>query len=278
MMRDYYPLGELPALGEVPSFMLAQVIRESRFGSSQKAFQIEKIPVPTIGPKEVLVYVMAAGVNYNNVWAAMGVPLNVIKNRQRQGAIEDFHIGGSDASGIVWRVGSDVSNVRIGEEVVIHCGRWDTTDPHVLAGKDPATAPSQNIWGYESNYGSFAQYTCVQSHQCLPKPKHLSWEASAAYLLVGATAYRMLHGWLGNTLQSDDAVLVWGGAGGLGSMAIQIVNAAGAKAVAVVSSEDKQDYCRNLGAVGVINRNQFNHWGVCLIGKIPKLITFGCKV
>ncbi len=262
MAKDIYELGEIPELGEVPARMHAQVIRRERFGEPKDAFKLEQVPVPELGPRDVLVYVMAAGVNYNNVWAALGVPIDVIKTRQKGGAQEDFHIGGSDASGIVWKVGSAVTNVKVGDEVVVHCGWWDPEDPHVLAGKDPMLAPTQKIWGYETNWGSFAQFTKVQDHQCLPKPPALDWESAAAYMLVGATAYRMLHGWSGNEVQPGDAVLVWGGAGGLGSMAIQIVKAAGAKAVAVVSSEDKFDYCKQLGAVGVMNRKEFAHWGM----------------
>ena len=262
MTKEIYPLGEHPPLGEVPKQMHAQLIRESRFGEPKDAFQIEQIPVPEIGPRDVLVYVMAAGVNYNNVWAALGIPINVIKIRNKKGEPEEFHIGGSDASGVVWKIGSEVTNVKVGDEVVVHCGAWDADDPHVLAGKDPGIAPSQHIWGYESNYGSFAQYTKVQDHQCLPKPKHLSWEEAAAYMLVGATAYRMLYGWAGNQLQAGDPVLIWGGAGGLGSMAIQIAKAADALPVAVVSSNDKFDYCKQLGAIGVLNRKDFDHWGM----------------
>jgi crotonyl-CoA carboxylase/reductase len=81
-------------------------------------------------------------------------------------------------------------------------------------------------------------------------------------MLVGATAYRMLHGWPPNVVKPGDPVLVWGGAGGLGSMAIQIVKAAGGRAVAVVSGDDKIEYCKNLGAVGTLNRKQFDHWGM----------------
>ncbi|MET0385180.1 MAG: crotonyl-CoA carboxylase/reductase [Polyangiales bacterium] len=262
MAKELYALGEIPELGNVPPFMHAQVIRESRFGEPKDAFQLEQIPVPEIGPHDVLVYVMAAGVNYNNVWAALGIPVNVIKARQKKGEKEDFHIGGSDASGIVWKVGKDVTSVRVGDEVVTHCGQWDHDDPHVVAGKDPMFAPSQLIWGYETNWGSFAQFTKVQDHMCLPKPKHLSWEEAAAYMLVGATAYRMLHGWPPNVVNPGDPVLIWGGAGGLGCMAIQIVKAAGGRAVAVVGDAEKADYCKKLGAVGTINRKDFSHWGM----------------
>jgi len=242
--------------------MYAQVIRAERFGEPKSAFQMEQIEVPELGPRDVLVYVMAAGVNYNNVWAALGIPVNVIKAHQRDGDPTDFHIGGSDASGIVWKVGKDVKNVKVGDEVVVHCGVWSADDPHVLAGKDPMLASSTRIWGYETSWGSFAQFTKVQDHQCLPKPPQLTWEAASAYMLVGATAYRMLYGWAGNKLQENDPVLIWGGSGGLGSMAIQIVRAAGGKAVAVVSGEDKFDYCKKLGAVGCINRKNFKHWGM----------------
>jgi crotonyl-CoA carboxylase/reductase len=260
--KDLYDLGEVPDLGHVPPTMYAQLIRPERFGEPRDAFQREVVEVPDIGPREVLVYVMAAGVNYNNVWAAMGVPIDVIKTRQKKGEKEPFHIGGSDASGIVWKVGSDVKNVKVGDDVVLHCGMWDPNDPHVLAGKDPAIAPTQRIWGYESNWGSFAQFTKVQDHQCLPKPPQLTWEAAAAYTLVGATAYRMLMGWQPHVVKPGDPVLIWGGAGGLGSMAIQIVKAFGGRAVAVVSGDDKVEYCKKLGAVGVIDRRRFKHWGM----------------
>jgi crotonyl-CoA carboxylase/reductase len=258
-------LGDVPELGVVPSKMLAQVIRAERFGEPRDAFQLEAIEVPALGPREVLIYVMAAGVNYNNVWAAMGIPVDVIKARQKKGEREAFHIGGSDASGVVWATGAEVTGVQIGDEVVVHCGMWDADDPWVVAGKDPMFAPSQKIWGYESNWGSFAQYCKVQDHQCLPKPAHLTWEQAASYMLVGATAYRMLHGWAPNVVAAGDPILVWGGAGGLGSMAIQIARAAGARPVVVVSGDSKNEFCTRLGAVGVIDRRKFEHWG-----KLPR--------
>jgi crotonyl-CoA carboxylase/reductase len=242
--------------------MYAWTVRAERFGEPTKAWQVEVIDVPEPADDEAIVYVMAAGVNYNNVWAGLGVPINVIAARNKAGEPEDFHIGGSDASGIVYKVGKDVANLKVGDEVVIHCGAWDRNDPLVLSGEDPMYASSFRIWGYETNWGSFAQFTRVQAHQCVPRPQHLSWEQSAAYMLVGATAYRMLYNWGAHALRRDDVVLIWGGAGGLGSMAIQIVRAAGARAVAVVSEDDKFDYCTRLGAVGCINRRNFDHWGM----------------
>jgi len=262
-MKDLYPLGEMPPLGQVPPRMLAQVIRQDRFGDPTRAFQVEELDTPKdLKPDEVLVYVMAAGVNYNNVWAALGSPIDVIKGRAKDADYQPFHIGGSDASGIVWKTGSAVSNVRVGDQVAIHCGTWNADDPAVKAGTDPMFGASFRIWGYETNWGSFAQFTRVQAHQCLPRPKHLTWEASAAYMLVGATAYRMLMGWPPHTVRPGDVVLVWGGAGGLGCQAIQIVREKGGIPIAVISSDDKIDFCKKLGAKGTINRKQFKHWGM----------------
>lgn len=262
MAKELYDISEAPPVGEVPPQMHAWLVREERFGQPTQAFQKEVVDVPSIGDDEVLVYVMAAGINYNNVWAGLGLPVNVIKARNKQGEPEPFHIGGSDASGIVYQVGKDVTNVKVGDEVVIHCGMWKRDCPWVTSGGDPMYSPTFRIWGYETNYGSFAQFTRVQAHQCMPKPKHMTWEEAAAYVLVGATAYRMLHGWKEHAISNGDVVLIWGGAGGLGSMAIQIAKAVGAIPIAVISSDDKTDYCVGLGAKGCINRKNFDHWGM----------------
>jgi crotonyl-CoA carboxylase/reductase len=261
-LKDLYDIGDMPPLGYVPSQMHAWVIRPERFGKPMEAFQKEVVATPTIADDEVLVYVMAAGVNYNNVWAGLGVPVNVIAARNKAGEPEPFHIGGSDASGIVYKVGKDVTNVKVGDEVVMHCAHYSRDCPWVKSGGDPMYSPTFRIWGYETNYGSFAQFTRVQAQQCMPKPKHMTWEESAAYTLVAATAWRMLHGWGVNAVKKGDVVLIWGGAGGLGSMAIQIAKAAGATPVAIVSGQDKFDYCMKLGAKGCINRNDFQHWGM----------------
>ena len=256
------PVGQLPPLGVVPSSMYAQVVRPERYGDPSGAFKVEIVPTPAIGPNEMLVAVMAAGINYNNVWAARGYPVDQVRTRQKQGDTEDFHIGGSDASGIVYAVGSEVSDTEIGQEVIIHPGVWDNRDPWVVAGKDPMIAPSAKIWGYDTNYGAFGQFARVQAHQVLRKAAHLTWEEAAAPTLVGTTAYRMLHGWEGNTINGGDLVLVWGGSGGLGTQAIQLVTAAGGRAIAVVSDHERGVYAMERGAIGFINRTEFSHWGI----------------
>ena len=259
-----FDIGEQPPLGLVPERMHAQVIRQERYGEPVDAFGHEVIPVPEIGPNEVLVYVMAAGINYNCVWASLGKPVDVIRGHKQSrdaGDEKGFHVGGSDASGIVYAVGDNVTNVQVGDEVVLHCGIWDVDDPYVVAGNDPAFSHTFRIWGFDSNWGSFAQFTRVQSHQCLPKPPLLSWEEAAAYMLVGATAYRMLASWPPHTVQEGDAVLIWGGSGGLGSLGIQITKALGGIPIAVVSNDERGQYCLALGAKGYIDRTKFDHWG-----------------
>lgn len=254
-------IGHLPPVGEVPSRMLAQVVRPERFGDPRTAFQIEEIDTPVPAPNEVLIGVMAAGVNFNNVWAARGVPLDVIAFRKRLGESPDYHVGGSDASGIVYQVGGLVRDVRVGDSVVVHHGHWDANDPWIREGRDPMIAPSARIWGYDTNFGSFGQFCIAQGHQVLPKAEHLTWEEAAAPTLVGTTAYRMLFGWKGNEVQPGDVVLVWGGSGGVGGQAIQLARTSGAIPVAVVSSAERAEYCIRLGAAGCINRHDFTHWG-----------------
>jgi crotonyl-CoA carboxylase/reductase len=156
-MADLYDLGERPPLGMVPKQMHAYAVRQNRFGQPKEAWKREVLPTPSIGRDEVLVYVMASGINFNNVWAALGTPVDVIGERQKMGEPEDFHAGGSDCSGIVWAIGADVKNVAVGDEVIVHSGWWRPDDPWVLAGKDPMLAESTRIWGYQTNYGSYCR-------------------------------------------------------------------------------------------------------------------------
>ena len=235
--------------GELPESMAAWVIREERQGEPLDAFQLEQVEVPEPGAFEVVVRVMAAGVNFNNVWAALGKPVSVFRSHP-----EDHHIGGSDASGIVWKVGEGVTLWKPGDEVVLHCNQASYEDVEVH-GLDPLAAPSQKIWGYETTWGSFAQFCKVQAQQCLPKPGHLSWDEAASYGLTYFTAYRMLIDRA--RIRAGDRVLIWGAAGGLGVFAIQLCRLAGADCVGVVSSSHKGELCSALGACGFIDRNEF---------------------
>ena len=143
-LKDLYEIGEIPPLGHVPKQMYAWAIRKDRHGPPDTAMQVEVLPTWELDSHDVLVLVMAAGVNYNGVWAALGkpiTPLDVHKN--------PFHIAGSDASGIVYAVGSKVKRWKVGDEVVIHCNQDDGDDEECNGG-DPMFSPSQRIWGYET--------------------------------------------------------------------------------------------------------------------------------
>jgi len=254
-VKDLYAVGEMPPLGHVPAQMYAWAIRRERHGDPDKAMLLEVVNTPEIDAHEVLVLVMAAGVNYNGVWAALGTPISPF-----DGHGEPFHIAGSDASGIVWKVGDKVSRWKVGDEVVIHCNQDDGDDEECNGG-DPMFSPTQRIWGYETPDGSFAQFTRVQAQQLMRRPAHQTWEESACYTLTLATAYRMLFGHAPHELRPGQNVLVWGASGGLGSYAIQLINTAGGNAIGVISDEDKRAFVMGLGAKGVINRKDFKCWG-----------------
>jgi len=261
MPKDLYEIGEIPPLGHVPKNMYAWSIRKERHGPPESAMKLEVVPTWEFDSHDVLVLVMAAGVNYNGIWAALGEPVSVL-----DGHSNPFHIAGSDASGIVWAVGSKVKPWRVGDEVVVHCNQDDGDDEECNGG-DPMFSVSQRIWGYQTPDGSFAQFCRVQARQLIERPKHLTWEESACYTLTLATAYRMLFGHDPHRMKPGDNVLVWGASGGLGVFAVQLAAATGANAIGAISDPSKRDYVKSLGAKGVIIRKEFDGcWG-----QLPKV-------
>jgi crotonyl-CoA carboxylase/reductase len=186
------------------------------------------------------------------VWAALGEPVSVFGfgDHPEHG----HHIAGSDASGVVWKVGEGVTIWKPGDEVSIHGNHASYEDVEVH-GLDPMAAPSQKAWGYETTWGSFAQFTKVQAQQLLPRPQNLSWSEAASHGGCYFAAYRMLMDQC--KLQAGHNVLVWGAAGGLGVFAVQLCKAAGANAVGVVSSDEKGELVKQLGAVDYVNRSEF---------------------
>jgi crotonyl-CoA carboxylase/reductase len=238
--------------GELPKTMAAWVLRPEREGDLARAYEVEEVEVPEPGPFEVVVRVMAAGVNFNSIWAALAEPISVFPygDHPRWG----HHIAGSDGSGIVWKVGPGVTRWKPGDEIVIQANHASYEDPEVH-GLDPLAAPSQLGYGYQTTWGTFAQFAKVQAQQLLPKPASLSWVDSSSYAVTYFTAHRMLLNKC--DLQAGHNVLVWGGAGGLGVFANQLCRAAGANALAVVSSPEKGEVAEQLGAVGHIDRTEF---------------------
>ena len=143
-IKDLYEVGEIPPLGHVPEKMYAWAIRRERHGEPEQAMQVEVVDTPEIDSHEVLVLVMAAGVNYNGVWASLGVPVSVFDVHK-----QDYHVAGSDASGVIWKVGRKVTRWQVGDEVVVHCNQDDGDDEECNGG-DPMFSSSQRKIGRAS--------------------------------------------------------------------------------------------------------------------------------
>ena len=145
-----------------------------------------------------------------------------------------YHVVGSDAAGVVLRVGPGVTRWQPGDEVVAHCLSVELED---AAGHDDTLLdPQQRIWGFETNFGGLAELAVVKANQLMPKPRHLTWEEAASPGLVNSTAYRQLVSHHGAQMKQGDTVLIWGASGGLGSYATQLALGGGAMPVCVVSS------------------------------------------
>ncbi|MEV0414711.1 crotonyl-CoA carboxylase/reductase [Streptomyces sp. NPDC050448] len=228
----------------------------------RKSLHVGQVPMPDIAPDEVVVAVMASSINYNTVWSATFEPVptfEFLKRYAREGGYAARHdlphqVVGSDAAGVVVRVGAGVRRWKVGDHVVASCVQVDEQEPATHA--DAMLGTGQRIWGYETNFGGLAHYSVVRASQLLPKPAHLTWEESAGVLLTAATSYRMLVGDNGARIKQGDVVLIWGATGGLGAFAVQMVKNAGGIAVGVVSSERKAEVLRRLGCDVVINRNE----------------------
>src|SRR5512139_4116991 len=210
----------------------------------RRSMHYGEVDMPELAPDEVVVAVMAAAINYNTVWSAIFEPVPTFAfleklGRDPWGARHNlpYHVLGSDASGVVVRTGSGVRGWKAGDKVVISPAHFDAEDPDVY--DDAMMTEKQLAWGFETNYGALAEFTVVKSSQLIKKPAHLSWEEAASSTLCAATAYRMLVGKHGVRMKQGDVVLVWGGTGGLGSYAVQLVKNGGGIPVSVVSSEEK---------------------------------------
>lgn len=225
------------------------------------AMHVEDVPVPELAAGEALIAVMASSINYNTVWSSIFEPVSTFGFLEKYGRTHadakrhdlPYHVLGSDASGIVLRTGPGVNAWHPGDAVVAHCLSVELESP--LGHNDTMLDPEQRIWGFETNFGGLAQVAVVKSNQLLAKPAHLTWEEAASPGLVNSTAYRQLVSRNGAGMKQGDIVLIWGASGGLGSYATQYALNGGAIPVCVVSSPEKAQVCRDMGAELVIDRN-----------------------
>lgn len=232
----------------------------SRDKDPRKSLHVEDVATPELEAGEALVAVMASSINYNTVWTSIFEPVSTFGFLERYGRLSPaakrhdlpYHIVGSDLAGVVLRTGPGVHLWKPGDKVVAHCLNVELEHPD--AHNDTMMDPEQRIWGFETNFGGLAQVALVKANQLMPKPDHLSWEEAAVPGLVNSTAYRQLVSTNGAAMKLGDTVLIWGASGGLGSYATQMALASGATPVCVVSSEDKAEICRSMGAELIIDR------------------------
>ncbi|MGH7986626.1 MAG: zinc-binding dehydrogenase [Candidatus Acidiferrales bacterium] len=203
-------------------------------------------PEPHAGPNDVVIRVKASACNFNDIWARRGLPgMKIILP----------HISGSDAAGVIVETGSEVKGVKVGDDVVVHCGIACRHCYYCTRGEE-YFCKDFLIWGFQTGPldGAHGEYCRVPAVNVLSKPKNLSYEQAATIPLVLVTVWRMLVSRA--RIQPGDFVLVWGAAGGLGVMALQIARLFNARAIAIASNDDKLDLCRELGAEFALNRKK----------------------
>ncbi len=240
----------------------------SRDKDPRLSLHVEDVALPELGPGEAYIAVMASAINYNTVWTSIFEPVSTFGFLERYGRSSPlakkhdlpYHVVGSDLAGVVLKTGPGVHSWQPGREVVAHClsVELESYEGH----NDTMLDPEQRIWGFETNFGGLAQIALVKSNQLMPKPAHLTWEEAATPGLVNSTAYRQLVSRNGAGMKQGDNVLIWGASGGLGGYATQFALNGGATPVCVVSSDDKAELCRKMGAELIIDRRaeDFRFW------------------
>ena len=231
----------------------------------RKSLHVDDVALPELAPDEAVIAVMASSINFNTVWTSIFEPVSTFMFLERLGKESvwgkrhdlDYHVVGSDASGVVLRVGSAVRKWKPGDKVTVHCNYLDDQDPSQH--DDAMLADNQRIWGFETNFGGLADLALVKANQLMPKPKHLTWEESAVNALCNSTSYRMIVSKHAAGMKQGDAVLIWGATGGIGGYAVQYVLNGGGTPVGVVSSEAKAELLREMGCEAVINRKEANY-------------------
>jgi crotonyl-CoA reductase len=261
---------DIAALPIPESYRAAHVLRSeeamwegvpSEEKDPRKSLHIGEVPTPAIAPDEVYLAVMASSINFNTVWTSIFEPLSTFGfldrlARESEWAArhkQDYHVVGSDASGVVLRVGSAVRNWKPGDRVTVHCNFVDDQDPS--AHDDSMLAANQRIWGFESNFGGLADLAVVKANQLMPKPEHLTWEEASVNGLCASTSYRMLVGRHAARMKQGDSVLIWGATGGIGAYATQLVLNGGGTPVGVASKEQRVQLLHAMGCEHAIDRS-----------------------
>ena len=209
--------------------------------------RLEDIPEPSADPGQALVRVLGVSLNHLDLWVRRGMP----------GFPVPFpRILGCDGTGEVVALGTGVTNVQVGERVVIEPGYSSGQSPEDRAGNDHL-APDYSIRGEHSD-GLDCEYAAIEARYLLPLPRGVDPVQAAAVPLVFVTAWGLLV--TRARVQAGETVLVLGGASGVGSAAIQIAKSRGARVIASAGSEEKRTLARELGADDVVD-HRAETWG-----------------
>ncbi len=217
--------------------MKAVIIKEH--GGPDK-LKVEDVPEPKYTENEVVLKVHSAGLNHLDIWVRKG-----------RGSLDlpKPHIPGSDAAGVVVAAGAKVTNVTVGDEVIINpglsCGRCEYCNRG-----EQSECISFGIVGM-SRPGTFAEMVAVPSGNIWPKPSHMSFNEAGVFVLAHLTAWRMLM--TRAKLKPGQTVLIHGIGGGVALSALQLARLAGAKVIVTSSSDEKLERAGQIGADHKIN-------------------------
>jgi zinc-binding alcohol dehydrogenase/oxidoreductase len=217
-----------------------QAVRLHEIGGPEK-LRIDEISIPAIGNADVLVRIRAAALNRRDLFITQGLYPKVHPPVTL----------GSDGAGEIAALGAVVSDLEVGDEVVIDPMLAWGDDVHVW---DAATA---SILGMPRD-GTFAQYVAVPLDNVYPKPRHLSMEEAASLPLAGLTAYRAV--FTRGVLARGETILITGVGGGVQSFALLFAKHAGARAIVTSSSDEKLERAKALGADLTINYATSSDW------------------
>jgi enoyl-CoA hydratase/carnithine racemase/NADPH:quinone reductase-like Zn-dependent oxidoreductase len=248
------PLGApfRPGLDPLPRRQHAWAVVKDRWGrpahdEPRASLHRVTIPVPEPGPHEVIGYVLYAGLTYNTLFAARGVPISVFDLHDR-----DLHVPGSGAVVVVAALGSEVARqarLKAGELRVLYPGVSDLLSPR--AGEDPMHADFK-IQGYETPDGSFCQFVRAQAPQLLAHSERLTLPEGSSYMLDLETVAKALFDVA--IVGVGERVFVEGAAGGTGLYAVACAVLRGARVTGLVSTEDKGRLVLGRGATAFVNR------------------------
>lgn len=197
---------------------MARIVRPRSFGGPD-VLTVQDVDIPTPDAGEVVVRVRAAGVNPLD-WKVYSGAFHDVDDDEKDaaGLASALPSLGMDCAGIVTAVGQGVQGVTVGDEVIVY----------------PVTA-------------AYADYVTAAASSLIPKPATLGWEEAGSLMLAGLTAAHALHA---ADVRAGDTVLIHGGAGGVGLMAVQLATNLGATVVATASARN-HSLLRQLGAFPV---------------------------